>query len=280
MTGNSSQRRSLERRIPRAQREIAQDANDKPKEPAARSKTRKKNEAERKPLDRTSYESIAGIGVAIGSLLLPQTWMLSALLWAVLAGLMIEICLFSRVTIRFSLGHKIGLCVLSTSLIVALAYHPVVARYRVEQEIPPSPDYLKVWGNSSNFVIKGWPPKVVSGEAQTVMIVNGVPLEKYKSRYKLMGIVFHQIQGESYLDKAQLCKSRIYSIRPEEISIAVKYNEKYLEEMQDGASMEGYVLLAVPIGMNSEEFQTLSSAEDMGAKIIARVASSRPLIRE
>ena len=86
--------------------------------------------------------------------------------------------------------------------------------------IPPGVVYLTEWGGMPGppLVVKGNPPHVVTGIPSGVVTANGRPLDKYKKRFQLMAVALHVINGESYTDKRNLCKSRLIKIRPEEKS--------------------------------------------------------------
>lgn len=88
------------------------------------------------------------------------------------------------------------------------------------------------------------------------------------SKYKLMGVIYHFPEGVDRYDIKGISKSTAYEIRPEPIDILIPYNQNFRNEIAIGEHGSSYGLLAVPIGVAPEQFDTLRQAIALGARIL------------
>jgi hypothetical protein len=70
------------------------------------------------------------------------------------------------------------------------------------------------------------------------------------------------------IDVSGISKSTEFDIRGEQIDIEIPWNEKFRNEFASGERMIAYALLAIPIGVTGEQFDTLRQAEALGARIL------------
>ena len=207
------------------------------------------------PLERSSYEFMAALLVASMIPLIPN-WLVCLVCWIVLEGIALYICMASSITLNYSNRRKFFLSLCCLTFLTSISFNQIRTRYREENVIPPSVRYMPSWGPM--------PGNIPASVAE----INGRLLDKYKSRFNLVVVLYHRINYESELDKRDLCKSDLVKIRPENIYVKIDYNQHFLKEMQMGATSQNFTLVALPRGMNPEDFNTLSEAESKGAQIV------------
>jgi hypothetical protein len=101
------------------------------------------------------------------------------------------------------------------------------------------------------------------------IIIDGADLDYLSNRkYKLLGVLFHILPGSDRLDVKNMSKSNLFDIRHEKINIAIFWNSTFIKEWTGGAVNIDYTLLALPIGVTPDQFDTLRQAIGLGAKII------------
>jgi hypothetical protein len=198
------------------------------------------------------------------------SWWAYMLCWIALAVVTVYFCWASRATVGYGKWRKSFLSLCCLIFLLSMSYAQIKSRYQEENVIPPQVSYLKGWGpvGSAPLSVTGDPPRVVGGIPSSAVNVDGRLLDKYKKRFQLMAVVLHVINGESYVDKGNLSKSKLMRIRPEDMLIKVDYNQQFLAESETGVGSNTFVLLAIPKGMRPEDFDTLNDAEDKGAEII------------
>lgn len=224
------------------------------------------------PLERSSYEFMAALLVATVTQLIPS-WIAYMSFWIALAAVAVYFCLYSRGTVDYGPWRKFFLSACCIAFVSSMSYGQIKRRYEEENVIPPTIMYMTQWGatdSSRPLVVAGTPPHVFSGVPASSATVDGRLLDKYKKRFELMVVIFHTINNESYMDKEGICKSKLVKIRPEDLRIKVDFNTQFLEEIEMGATGQSYVLLAMPMGLKPEDFNTLNDAEDKGAQIIGK----------
>jgi hypothetical protein len=222
------------------------------------------------PLERSSNEFMVAMGFAAITQLIPD-WTVYLLCWVAIAGVAIYFCLCSRGTVDYGGWRKFFLSVCCITAIFSMAYSQVLNRYREANVIPPTVKYMTYYGEDTSrpgLQITGIPPKVISGEPSSLVIVDGRLLTKYQKKFQLMAVLYHTMNNESYMDKKELSKSGLIKIRAEDMLLKIEYNAQFLEEIERYANNESFALLAIPAGMKPEDFDTLNEAEDKGAQII------------
>jgi hypothetical protein len=221
------------------------------------------------PLERSSYEFMVALMVASFTQLIPD-WVAYMVCWIILAGVAIYFCWFSRGTVGYGKWRKFFLSVCCVGFVFSMSYSQALNRYREANIIPPTILYMTQWGEASPtpLSVTGTPPRVIGGIPSSVAVVDGRLLVKYKSKFRLMAVNFHIINNESYMDKQRLCKSKLVKIKPEDIPIKIDFNELYLTELEQGATSDIFILLAMPNGLEPSDFDTLNEAEEKGAQLI------------
>ena len=207
-----------------------------------------------------------------------MSWQVMAILFTVLGGIAIDICLHSRTTINYSALQKTFLCLCALAFVLGIAYRQVKDRYTFEHVIPVSIEYVKMWGNKAGYAVTPTvPAKVVYGEPKLDLVIDGSALSKYSEKFELIAVVGHFLEKDgSYMDNQDISKSAAYRITDDDIVVSIPLSQMYLDEVAMGSQVDNYLLLAVPIGFSSAQFKTLKDAVDHGAQIIAKRATFHP----
>jgi hypothetical protein len=231
------------------------------------------------PLECSSYEFMVALMIASLIQMIPN-WMAYTACWVVLAGLAVYFCCCSRGTIDYGNWRKFFLSLCCLTFIFSIAYSQVLNRYREANIISPSIRYMTDYGGVPPYdplvLSPGNPPRVISGIPSGVVTVDGRLLDKYTKKINVMVVAFHIINSEDFMDKTGICKSKVVKIRPEDIHVRIDFNAQFLTEIWLGATGVNYMVLAVPIGMKPEDFNTLNDAVEKGAQVIDHGATGGP----
>ncbi len=189
----------------------------------------------------------------------------------VLEFIALYICYYSGLTANYGKWRRFWLSLIATLFLASVSYNPLIDKYRSENTIPPPVEYMKSWSTAPLTVDPTG--KVVSGMSEAYVTVDGAKLDKFKKKFDLMAVAYHDMNYEDPMSKAGLCKSNVARIRDQDIPIKIPLNEQFRFEMaQIGVQPGGptFVLLALPKKIKSTDFQTLNEAEDLGAEIIGQ----------
>lgn len=160
--------------------------------------------------------------------------------------------------------------IIAVAFVVSISYKPLVDRYKEENEIPFVLPYLQTWGTPvGNVISPTHPAKLASGPGTVLLSVDGTRLLKFKDKSKLVGVIGHALlKNGDYNVSSAICKSTAYTITDGVIVIPVPLCQSYMDEIVDGAPVEHYWLLAIPIDFDQSYISSLSEAEKHGARLI------------
>jgi len=101
------------------------------------------------------------------------------------------------------------------------------------------------------------------------IIVNGSDLSSLsRKKYRLLGFICHLPLTNDRNDVSNISKSALFEIRDERITIPILWNSTFIKEFKAGVRNTDYTLLALPVGVSPDQFDTLRQAVALGAKIL------------
>jgi hypothetical protein len=83
-----------------------------------------------------------------------------------------------------------------------------------------------------------------------------------------MGVLYHHPPNIDHIDVSVISKSAEFDIRGEQIDLEIPWNEKFRTEVANRLVGTSYTLLAIPVGVTPDQFDTLRQAEALGARIL------------
>jgi hypothetical protein len=232
--------------------------------------------AARPTTPQLSNDFIAGAWLAIFIAILPIGFWLTFIATGVMLFLAITFVMRLHTPITSGLRKTLE-TIFAIAFVLCIAYKPLVDRYKDENEIPFVPPYIRTWGTPVFNGVSGPPPaKLISGPGTLLLSVDGTRLHKFKDKYKLVGIVSHALpQFGDYMESSDICKSTPYTITDGVLVITIPLCQSYMDEITQGAQIDRYWLLAVPIESDQLSVISLSGAVKSGGQIIG-VAEAKP----
>ncbi len=130
-------------------------------------------------------------------------------------------------------------------------------------------DVMIDYGSSLTVIFHRDTNTVTPPDPWSYIIADGPALSYLNSdKFKLLGVAFHIAPNVDKYDTSNLSKSGLFDIRPENIVMRIYWNATFVNEAMEGARGTDYTLLAVPLGVTPDKFDTLHQATALGAKII------------
>jgi hypothetical protein len=129
----------------------------------------------------------------------------------------------------------------------------------------PQENYIMQWGATGPYGFVRGDPASLRGARASHLLVDGGKLGAYAGKYRLMAIAFHHKITGDVLDDPNLSKSGLYDVEPEQIWILIPWSGGFIADLVDGWHPTRYELLAVPIGVQPEQFETLRQVVALGA---------------
>jgi hypothetical protein len=134
---------------------------------------------------------------------------------------------------------------------------------------PLMTDYGMTLPPTESFTIRiGHPEDIPPGQGSYIKFDGDRLMYLNPKKYRVMGVVYHLPPNIDRIDVNGLSKSSEFDIRGEPIDIIIPWNQQFLNEMGHGARMSSYALLAIPVGVTPDQFNTLRQAEALGARIL------------
>ena len=134
---------------------------------------------------------------------------------------------------------------------------------------PLMTDYGMTLPLGKSFTIRtGHPEDIPTGQGSYIKLDGNRLMYLNPKKYRVMGVVYHIPPNVDRFDVSGISKSSEFDIRGEPTDIVIPWNQQFLNEMGNGARMSAYALLAIPVGVTKEQFDTLRQAEALGARIL------------
>lgn len=233
-----------------------------------------------RPLSRSSIEAYVGIAIGIILGVLPMTWWIRIILFAVLAFVCGDFIWRSPVTYRWRKFLKGPLASVVVLYIGWVGWGNVRKAYQ-ESEAPPEGQYMLSYGglDPNAGVVHSKTPHFV-GTPGGKIIVNGYLLGKYADKYQLIATCFQWSGSGDFKDAHDISKSGLFDIAPMEISMTIPWNAQFMDELEHSYGGINYAVLLVPRGLSPETFTSLRAAMDKGAKLLqsaATIPSTMPI---
>jgi hypothetical protein len=112
-------------------------------------------------------------------------------------------------------------------------------------------------------------PETLTGPKQGHIKLDGERLIKFANKYLLVGVCFHLFGGEP-TEATHISKSGLYDIKKGEITIAIPWTNKYINELVSGKSGTNYALMLVPKSITTDQFDSVKQAMTLGAILVEK----------
>lgn len=150
------------------------------------------------------------------------------------------------------------------AVLAALSFISSAAGFYFSERV--APQIVLQWGPAGRSMFVLGDPQSYQGPRASLFLVDGSKLGDWANKnYKLIGICFHHLRSGDVLDEQNISKSGLYDIEPREMQIEISWNAKFVDELTYGVSPTGYELLAVPLGVTPDSFDTIRQAVALGA---------------
>ena len=166
--------------------------------------------------------------------------------------------------------------VLGGGVLVGIMIAPVVWSLSTTETVsapvyafPTSSAVMLSWGSNQGVVVVPGSPPTLEGNVGSHIEVDGSKVSHIDAtKYKIIGISFHHFTGD-VLDAGNINKSGLYDIILQRFLISVPWCEQYGKEVANGVQGTAYVVLALPLGLETDQFETLRQAIALGAVVLA-----------
>jgi hypothetical protein len=136
-------------------------------------------------------------------------------------------------------------------------------------EQKPGKPLMSDYGVTGGFFgRRGHPEDVPTGQASHIKLDGNRLIYLDPKKYRLMGVLYHVPPNIDHIDVSGISKSNEFDIRDEQIDIEIPWNQKFINEFASGETISAYALLAIPVGVTGDQFDTLRQAQALGARIL------------
>ena len=132
---------------------------------------------------------------------------------------------------------------------------PLMSEYGVS-DLPGAPP-------SSSVTVRVGHPEDIPLESRSRIKLDGSRLMYLNpKKYRLMGVLYHLPPGIERIDVNGISKSSEFDIHGEQITIEIPWNQKFRAEVANVEKGSSYALLAIPVGVTPDQFDTLRAWKD------------------